>query len=90
MFEDFCDGDLPKAFLCPLTDRIMEDPVVISTGQSFEKKAILVWFGRGRSTDPITGKKLVTKDLVPNINLRLLIQQIPEDLVEDQKGTGNF
>jgi hypothetical protein len=33
----------------------MQDPVVIASGRSYEKLAILQWFSRGRVTDPLTG-----------------------------------
>ena len=63
----------------------MQDPVVIETGRSYEKKAILEWFGRGRATDPLTGEELSTTKVVPNSNLRLIIRQMPEQRVMSQK-----
>ncbi|KAG6470054.1 putative U-box domain-containing protein 42 isoform X2 [Zingiber officinale] len=33
-----------QGFLCPLTKKIMDDPVTIETGITYEKEAILEWF----------------------------------------------
>ena len=43
------------------------------------------WFGRGRATDPMTNEELVSIRVVPNINLRNLINQIPENIARNQK-----
>ena len=51
----------------------MKDPVVIDTGRSYERSAILNWFARGRITDPYTNEELATTRLVPNLNLRMVI-----------------
>ena len=59
--------------------------MVIDTGRSYERSAILNWFGRGRLTDPLTNEELATTRLVPNINLRLLIEGLPEERVRAQQ-----
>ncbi|KAI4320913.1 hypothetical protein MLD38_034346 [Melastoma candidum] len=68
------------AFVCPLTKKIMLDPVTLETGQTFERKAIENWFQecreRGRRlTCPVTLKELRTTDLSPTIALRNTIEQ---------------
>ncbi|URD92460.1 U-box domain-containing protein 42 [Musa troglodytarum] len=37
---------LYDTFFCPITKRIMDDPVTIESGITFERKAIAEWFGR--------------------------------------------
>ena len=32
--------EIPKEFLCPITLAIMRDPVIMSDGQTYERKAI--------------------------------------------------
>ena len=68
----------PNEFKCPISHEVMIDPVVISSGRSYERAAIWKWFKAGRFTCPATGLpalEVVTKsDLVPNISLRQLIQ----------------
>jgi hypothetical protein len=41
-----------KSFFCPLTKEIMNDPVTICSGQSYEREAIEKWFAAGNVTDP--------------------------------------
>ena len=33
-------SDIPACFVCTLTQKIFLDPVVVKTGQTFEKEAI--------------------------------------------------
>lgn len=67
-----------EAFRCPLTKKIMYDPVTIENGQTFEREAIENWFkecqdsGR-RPFCPITLKELNSTDLNPSIALRSTI-----------------
>ncbi|XP_059286266.1 putative E3 ubiquitin-protein ligase LIN-1 isoform X1 [Lycium ferocissimum] len=48
----------PKDFVCPITTNVLEDPVTLETGQTYERKAILEWLERGNTTCPITRQKL--------------------------------
>ena len=36
--------DVPKPFVCPITQEIMRDPVILSDGHTYEKTAIEKWF----------------------------------------------
>ncbi|EMS66087.1 U-box domain-containing protein 44 [Triticum urartu] len=69
-----------EAFMCPLTKQVMQDPVTIETGQTFEREAILKWFrecrdnGR-RPTCPLTQRELRTTDINPSIALRNVIDE---------------
>ncbi|XP_047959075.1 U-box domain-containing protein 18-like [Salvia hispanica] len=60
-------------FRCPITLEIMRDPVTLLTGQTYERSSILKWFGSGNCTCPVTGEKLTSVDLVPNLALKHLI-----------------
>ena len=59
-----------KAFLCPITQGIMSDPVVATDGHTYERRAIEQWFSQGRLTSPVTNLRLNTTTLVPNHALR--------------------
>lgn len=48
----------PKDFVCPITAHVLEDPVTLETGQTYERKAIQEWLERGNATCPITRQKL--------------------------------
>ena len=64
----------PAAFMCCITSELMNDPVITSDGQSYERAAIERWL-RGRHTSPRTNERLQSKRLIPNIALR---QQIAD------------
>lgn len=69
---------IPDQFLCPITGEIMIDPVSTTTGQTYEREAILQHFAsriaENRAlTDPITNQALATNSLTPNWALKSLI-----------------
>ncbi|KAL0363498.1 UNVERIFIED_CONTAM: U-box domain-containing protein 17 [Sesamum calycinum] len=66
---------IPKDFCCPISLDLMQDPVIVSTGQTYERAAIARWMEEGHSTCPKTGQMLVHTKLVPNRALRNLILQ---------------
>jgi hypothetical protein len=70
---------LYETFFCPLTQKIMDDPVTIETGVTYERKAITEWFEKfknsGKNICPTTGKKLVSTNLNTNIALKWTIEE---------------
>ncbi|KAL9282053.1 U-box domain-containing protein 15 [Arabidopsis thaliana] len=66
---------LPHEFLCPITLEIMLDPVIIATGQTYEKESIQKWFDAGHKTCPKTRQELDHLSLAPNFALKNLIMQ---------------
>ena len=64
------DARVEKAFLCPITQGVMSDPVVALDGHTYERRAIEQWFSQGRLTSPVTNLRLNTTTLVPNHALR--------------------
>ena len=58
-----------KSFVCPITNTIMEDPVISPDGISYEKSAIEAWLNK-HNTCPLTNKPLNKKDLIGNIALK--------------------
>lgn len=65
----------PDDFRCPISLEIMTDPVIISTGHTYDRLSISKWFGDGNHTCPLTGEKLMCTDLVPNLALKNFIKQ---------------
>ncbi len=51
----------------------MKDPVIISTGSTYERASIEAWFAKGKNTDPLTNVVLKNKELVPNYALKSAI-----------------
>lgn len=66
---------IPKDFCCPITLDLMRDPVIISTGQTYDRSSISRWIEDGHCTCPKTGQMLSSTRLVPNRSLRNLIMQ---------------
>lgn len=63
----------PNEFICPLSGKVMYAPVVIASGETFERMWIQKWFDEGNDTCPKTGKKLVHLTLTPNASIKDLI-----------------
>lgn len=65
----------PEDFRCPMSSRLMYDPVVIASGQSYERMWIQRWFDEGHDTCPKTNIKLSHMSLTPNIDMKELISK---------------
>lgn len=67
-------GPPPIEFVCPLAGRVMRDPVMVSSGQTFERSAIEDWLGQFETPRcPVSGAVLKSEP-VPNLSLRKAIQ----------------
>ncbi|CAI5478592.1 unnamed protein product [Closterium sp. Yama58-4] len=64
----------PPEFLCPITCELMADPVMVVTGQTYERSSIRQWISEGHRTCPITRMPLGNIELVPNYALRNAIR----------------
>jgi hypothetical protein len=62
-------------FLCPITFELMMDAVVAADGHSYERSAITKWMA-SKDNSPRTGEPLNNKKLVPNLNLKRIIQDM--------------
>ncbi|KAJ0962876.1 hypothetical protein J5N97_027998 [Dioscorea zingiberensis] len=63
----------PEEFICPISSKLMFDPVVIDSGQTYEKVWIEKWFNEGNVTCPKTQKRLANTSIVPNSCMKDLI-----------------
>jgi len=59
----------PSAFICPITQVIMVDPVIAADGHTYERDAIHNWLS-SQSRSPLNGTQLQSLTLTPNHNLR--------------------
>nr|XP_016513250.1 PREDICTED: U-box domain-containing protein 5-like isoform X1 [Nicotiana tabacum] len=66
---------IPDEFKCPLSLRLMYDPVVIASGQTYERFWVEKWFAQGNDTCPKTKRKLVHLSLTPNNSMKDLISK---------------
>ncbi|KAG8071932.1 hypothetical protein GUJ93_ZPchr0006g46441 [Zizania palustris] len=64
----------PHLFLCPISMELMDDPVTVSTGVTYDRRSIEQWlFAYGRTTCPATMQPLTNFDLTPNHTLKRVI-----------------
>ncbi|KAH6769344.1 ARM repeat superfamily protein [Perilla frutescens var. frutescens] len=82
------EANIPADFRCPISLDLMRDPVVVSTGQTYDRSSIALWIESGHATCPKTGQTLAHTQLIPNLALKNLIamwcreQRIPFDSTE--------
>lgn len=90
-YDAVTDG-LPAAlgdmFLCPITHKVMREPVIAADGHSYERKAILKWLIQSDKS-PITNTKLNHKNLSLNWNLQKIIAGLIEPNASDPPGTAS-
>jgi hypothetical protein len=79
------DGDMygdsgqrvAAALRCPISDRLMYDPVVLSDGHTYDRPTIEEWLARGGGRSPKTGELLARKqELRPNFLARAAVEAL--------------
>ncbi len=53
---------------------LMQDPVMVATGHTYDRACIEKWLHQGNRTCPVTGMRLRHLELTPNYALRTAIQ----------------
>ncbi|KAK1627343.1 hypothetical protein QYE76_001658 [Lolium multiflorum] len=66
---------VPDEFRCPISLELMKDPVIVATGQTYERLCIEKWLASGHHTCPTTQQRMANTTLTPNYVLRSLISQ---------------
>lgn len=67
-----------QSFYCPITQEVMEEPVEIASGQTFERSAIEKWLEKGNRTCPTTKVELENTEIKVNLALKQSIQEWKE------------
>ncbi|KAL9248176.1 hypothetical protein vseg_021529 [Gypsophila vaccaria] len=76
-FDD--DFEVPLEFICPISKEIMNDPVILSSGQTYDRPFIEKWLNDVHRTCPQTREVLSHAVLTPNHLVRELIEQWCKD-----------
>ncbi|XP_074295748.1 U-box domain-containing protein 6-like [Silene latifolia] len=63
----------PEELRCPISLQLMYDPVIIASGQTYERVCIEKWFSDGHNTCPKSQQKLSHLCLTPNYCVKGLI-----------------
>ncbi|EFJ08739.1 ubiquitin-protein ligase, PUB2 [Selaginella moellendorffii] len=64
---------IPADFCCPLSQQLMSDPVIVASGQTYERAYIQQWVDRGNRTCPKTQQVISHTNLIPNYTVKALI-----------------
>ncbi|KAE9593545.1 hypothetical protein Lal_00036342 [Lupinus albus] len=70
---------VPPLFRCPISSQLMSDPVILSTGQTYDRPFIQRWLNEGHRTCPQTQQVLTHTILTPNYLVRDMIAQWCKD-----------
>lgn len=65
----------PEEFKCPLSKELMRDPVILASGQTYDRPFIQKWLNAGNRTCPQTEQVLSHTILTPNNLIRDMISQ---------------
>lgn len=63
----------PEELRCPISLQLMSDPVIIASGQTYERACIERWLSDGHNTCPKTQQKLAHLSLTPNYCVKGLV-----------------
>lgn len=63
----------PEELRCPISLQLMYDPVIIASGQTYERICIEKWFSDGHNTCPKTQQHLPHLSLTPNYCVKGLV-----------------
>lgn len=69
---------IPLHFRCPISLDLMKDPVILSTGITYDRNSIEEWIDNGNTRCPVTNQDLSSSnrnDLIPNTATRKMIQE---------------
>ncbi|XP_054818134.1 U-box domain-containing protein 4 [Prosopis cineraria] len=64
---------VPPDFCCPLSLELMMDPVIVASGQTYERAFIKNWIDLGLTVCPKTRQTLAHTNLIPNYTVKALI-----------------
>jgi uncharacterized protein YegL len=79
--------DIPKHFICPISKKIMVEPVLTLTGHSYDKQFIMDYLSQFGENTPIPSPHdnsiMIKKDLFPNISLQNEITEFTKPSISD-------
>jgi hypothetical protein len=65
----------PEEYKCPISLRLMYDPVIIASGVTYERMWITKWFNEEKTTCPKTKMELSHMELTPNVAMKDIISK---------------
>ena len=86
--EAIANSITPAEFTCPLTMKLMKDPVSTPYGLTYERAAIIEYMNDYQNRCPKTGQPLAAVDLVSNKKLRKKIKKWKNSIKKGVEKTG--
>ena len=74
-------ADVFEDFICPISSEVMNDPVIISDGHSYERAVITQWL-RDHNTSPKTGEQLRNKNIITNYAIKGVIDEFKKNIYD--------
>ncbi|RXH87284.1 hypothetical protein DVH24_028784 [Malus domestica] len=65
---------IPSYFRCALSSELMLDPVIVASGQTYERSSIQKWIDHGLTICPKTRQRLSHTNLIPNYTVKAMIE----------------
>jgi Mg-chelatase subunit ChlD len=65
-------------FICPITQELMDDPVIGNDGHTYERKAIQQWL-QTNNKSPMTRDPMMLADIKPNYALKSMIERYKKE-----------
>ncbi|KAE8730623.1 U-box domain-containing protein 3 [Hibiscus syriacus] len=72
-FEPTSGISIPPHFLCPLSVELMTDPVIVASGQTYDRTSIQKWLDSGLTICPLTHQALKHTNLIPNHTVKAMV-----------------
>ena len=79
----------PEYYICPILQQIMEDPVILDDGHTYERAAILKWLSK-KNVSPITRQTIKNRNLIPNRVLKASIAAWKNAILESRTKNGSI
>lgn len=65
---------VPGCFLCPLSQQVMEDPVIAADGVTYERREIADVMAYAHWASPVTGELMSSTEVTANVGLKAAIE----------------
>ncbi|KAJ6352256.1 hypothetical protein OIU76_001464 [Salix suchowensis] len=72
-FDPKSGAPIPPYFRCPLSLELMLDPVIVASGQTYDRMSIQKWLDHGLIICPRTRQTLSHTNLIPNYTVKAMI-----------------
>ncbi|MCO5575253.1 hypothetical protein L7F22_029053 [Adiantum nelumboides] len=66
----------PAEFICPISQSVMVDPVIVASGQTYERRCIEAWMDLGQRFCVVKNTPLERHVIIPNASVRALIANL--------------